>query len=243
LPLCGNQVWLSIPLATKFHATEIDRIAGSYQTSRLEDRVDQVATMLKEIHEWFIRNLRDATSTTQTATTGDNDQSSLLPDLSFEPSAESVREPELICRHACLHDYYSEGADVDAGVPSRRRCRCTTTADTDRAPSGWQSLTAVGSTWQRGGNGRHHIWNSCSIGGHADPRPRRGWSGRCTITTARMHDRHSGGADSRSQRGRGRATRMKARMGSQRGRRCTTTMTVAQVHDHGGPTDVDVRLW
>jgi hypothetical protein len=107
-------------------------IAGSSQTSRLEDRVDQVTTMLKEIHQWFTRNLRDATSTTQTVTIRNNDQSSLLPDLSFELFTESVGEPELVCCHACLNsNWNSKHSGAVAGgtvIPGHLfTCRCTNT--------------------------------------------------------------------------------------------------------------------
>jgi hypothetical protein len=111
--------------------------------------VDQVATMLKEIHEWFIRNLRDATLTTQTATTGNNDQSSLLPDLSFELFAESVQEPELICCHACLNsNWNSKHSGAVAGgtvTPGHLfTCRCTNTCHNSDVQSHQAKVAAYG---------------------------------------------------------------------------------------------------
>jgi hypothetical protein len=78
---------------------------NSSQANRLENRVEQVAAMLKEIHVWFVENLQDASSTSQTLV-GDNGnphRCSSLDSVQFQLYKESEEGQDLICDHACLH--------------------------------------------------------------------------------------------------------------------------------------------
>jgi hypothetical protein len=86
-------------------------MADSTQVSRVANGLEQVSILLREIHEWFIENLRDATSsrTTVANETQAQTQSTRLPDLTFELFAETGQgqEPGLICSHACLHSKWT----------------------------------------------------------------------------------------------------------------------------------------
>lgn len=105
---------------------------SSSQATRLEDRVEQVATMLKEIHVWFIENLKDAPSTPQPLVTGNRnpDQSSPLDAAQFQLYTETDKGLELICSHACLHSKWNNkhpGA-VESGSTAQKQlfvCQCS----------------------------------------------------------------------------------------------------------------------
>jgi hypothetical protein len=83
---------------------------SSSQANLLEDRVEQVATMLKEIHLWFVENLKDAPSANQPLVTGNRnpDQCSSLDGAQFQLYAESEQGLNLICSHACLHPKWND---------------------------------------------------------------------------------------------------------------------------------------
>ena len=96
----------------------------------MEGRVAQVSALLKEIHEWFVENLKEATSTTQMAASGSQDQASQLSDLSFELYGESHQGPKLICSHTCLHPKWNEkrSGAVTTGTNALEHiflCQCT----------------------------------------------------------------------------------------------------------------------
>jgi len=77
----------------------------SSQANRLDHGLERVTAMLKDIHEWFVHNLKDTTlQTTQVVVTGTHDdQSTLFSGPKFEVYAESDQGLRLVCSHACLH--------------------------------------------------------------------------------------------------------------------------------------------
>jgi hypothetical protein len=83
---------------------------SSSQANRLEDRVEQVATMLKEIHVWFVENLKDAPSTTESLVMGNGnpDQWSSFDGAQFRLYTESEQGLNLICSHASLHPKWND---------------------------------------------------------------------------------------------------------------------------------------
>jgi hypothetical protein len=83
---------------------------NSSQGNRLGNRVEQIEIMLKEIHVWFVENLKDAPSTTQSfiRSGGDPDRCSSLDDVQFQLYTESEQGLNLICSHACLHPNWNE---------------------------------------------------------------------------------------------------------------------------------------
>lgn len=105
---------------------------SSSQATRLEDRVEQVATMLKEIHVWFIENLKDTPSTPQplVTRTGNPDQSSPLDAAHFQLYTETDKGLKLICSHACLHSKWNDkhpGA-AESGSTAQKQlfvCQCS----------------------------------------------------------------------------------------------------------------------
>jgi hypothetical protein len=72
--------------------------------------VEQIAIMLKEIHVWFVENLRDAPYTTQALVREGRDphQCSSLDYVQFQLYTESEQGLSLICSHACLHPKWNE---------------------------------------------------------------------------------------------------------------------------------------
>jgi len=105
---------------------------SSSQATRLEDSVKQVATMLKEIHVWFIENLKDAPSTPQPLASGNRnlDQSSPLDAAHFQLYTETDQGLKLICSHAWLHSKWNDkhpGA-VESGSTAQKQlfvCQCS----------------------------------------------------------------------------------------------------------------------
>ena len=102
---------------------------GSSQANRLDHRLERVTAMLKDIHEWFIRNLRETTlQTTQAVVTGMHDQSTQFSGPQFELYAESDQGPRLVCNHACLHhkwDSKHSAVVANSTLAPLFICRCS----------------------------------------------------------------------------------------------------------------------
>jgi hypothetical protein len=75
---------------------------------RLEDHLEEVSTMLKEIHEWFVDNLKDASLSTQAAVRISQTQNLPLQDLNFELYVETDQGLMFACDHTSLHPKWNE---------------------------------------------------------------------------------------------------------------------------------------
>jgi hypothetical protein len=64
--------------------------------------------MLREIHEWFVDNLKEATLSTQEVVSVSQTQDPPLQDLSFELYIETDQGLRLLCNHASLHPKWNE---------------------------------------------------------------------------------------------------------------------------------------
>lgn len=105
---------------------------NSSQANLLGSRVDQIAIMLKEIHVWFVENLKDPPSTTQALVRGGGDppRCSSLDHVQFQLYTESEQGLSLICSHACLHPKWNEKHSRAEEVASTVQkqlfiCRCS----------------------------------------------------------------------------------------------------------------------
>jgi hypothetical protein len=104
-------------------------IAKSSQTKRVENQVDQVATMLKEIHEWFVDNLKDTTSSgcRLAQDTQDPEPSPIAPsqDFNFELLADTGRAEghQVICHRVSLHPKWKV-KNVEATPRHLFVCKC-----------------------------------------------------------------------------------------------------------------------
>jgi hypothetical protein len=114
--------------------------ARSSQTKRVENQVDQVTTMLEEIHEWFVDNLKDTTSPSRPLAqdTQDPEPGPIAPsqDFNFELLADTGRGegPEVICRHAALHPKWKFN-NSEATPRHLFTCKC----NDNRQDCDWQS--------------------------------------------------------------------------------------------------------
>jgi hypothetical protein len=109
---------------------------NSSQANQLASRVDQIAIMLKEIHVWFVENLKGPPSTTQTLVRGGGDSTrcSLLDHVQFQLYVEAEQGLYLICSHACLHPKWNERhsrAEEGASMVQKQLfiCRCSLGGD------------------------------------------------------------------------------------------------------------------
>ncbi|KAL2197719.1 hypothetical protein P885DRAFT_35147 [Corynascus similis CBS 632.67] len=93
----------------------------SSRTTRIEDRLKENSAMLREIHSWWVHNLKDAVkgegnSVAQTPHDGLQASSDLA---SFEIYLTSNGTPQLLCPQACLCDDWRE-----VGNTQLFECRC-----------------------------------------------------------------------------------------------------------------------
>lgn len=103
----------------------------SAQVSRVEVGVEQASTMLKEIHEWFLENLKNGTPARDyqaTTTTIPQAETTPLRDVTFELylNASTGQTPTLICDQVSLSSSYSIKTSEDTQTKVFE-CRCNTT--------------------------------------------------------------------------------------------------------------------
>jgi hypothetical protein len=103
----------------------------SAQVSRVEVSVEQASTMLKEIHEWFVENLRTGTPSRNhqaTTTTIQQTETTPLRDVTFELylNTGTGQTPSLICHHASLSSSWSIKTSENTQTKVFE-CRCNTT--------------------------------------------------------------------------------------------------------------------
>ncbi|KIX00530.1 uncharacterized protein Z518_10670 [Rhinocladiella mackenziei CBS 650.93] len=104
-------------------------VAINSQTSRVEDRVDQVAVMLKEIHDWFSANLKSTTpgshSVRENSLTLEQSHPVTLQEFVFELYVDTGRREDfqLICGRASLHPKWKV-KHSEAGARHLFRCHC-----------------------------------------------------------------------------------------------------------------------
>jgi hypothetical protein len=109
---------------------------ASSQNDRLEDQVHKVAILLKEIHTWFVVNLRDRPTTPQRMPTNILDPVNEVPlaVVQFRLYAESPSGDKLICNHASVHPKWNEkknglGESSPAILNRLFQCQCPVLAD------------------------------------------------------------------------------------------------------------------
>jgi hypothetical protein len=90
------------------HPTKHKLTKDSSQTSRLEDHVNKVSTMLREIHEWFVDNLKEATFSNREVVSVSQTQNPPLQDLSFELYIKTDQGLRLLCDHTSLYPKWNE---------------------------------------------------------------------------------------------------------------------------------------
>lgn len=100
----------------------------SSQVSRVEASVDQISIMLKEIHEWFVDNLKERPSARVPLVTDNSQpctQAVPLQDITFELLADAGpgKDPIIVCSSATLHAKWSVRTSEE---PQRKLfdCRC-----------------------------------------------------------------------------------------------------------------------
>lgn len=121
----------------------------SSQTTRLEDRIENVATMLGKIHEWFEVNLKEPTLSTQAVVSVSQTQNVPLQDLSFELYTKADQNLTLLCDHASLHPKWNEkhyrGAAGRMTVSEHLfMCCCPKATQNNSKPPHQEKLAAYG---------------------------------------------------------------------------------------------------
>lgn len=102
--------------------------SNSSQANRVGASVEQISIMLREIHEWFVDNLKERPwIRAPSATDSSPPQTPAVPlqDTTFEISADAGpgKAPILICRSATLHAKWSVRTSEE---PPKKlfECRC-----------------------------------------------------------------------------------------------------------------------
>jgi hypothetical protein len=95
--------------------------------------------MLREIHEWFVDNLKETAPTTQAAVSVSQTQDLSLQDLSFELYVVSDQGLRLICNHTSLHPKWNEkpSRGVAGSITASEHlfiCRCPNEAQNNIPP-------------------------------------------------------------------------------------------------------------
>ncbi|KAK4032866.1 hypothetical protein C8A01DRAFT_20122, partial [Parachaetomium inaequale] len=107
-------------------------IPCSSRTSRIEDRLNENSIMVKEIHAWWLQNLRDATIATVIGGDVHSDQP-LAPrpptSLCFEVHLSSGNQSQVLCARACPHDDWKDSGTLQLFV-----CRCSEAENTGQGP-------------------------------------------------------------------------------------------------------------
>src|SRR4051812_7959727 len=80
----------------------------SSQTSRLEDRVEAVSTMLSEIHKWFVENLKEKVLSTQAVVEARQAKDLASEIMTFQVYLEADQVRTLLCNHASLHAKWNQ---------------------------------------------------------------------------------------------------------------------------------------
>ena len=88
----------------------------------MEDRLERSFTLLREIYDWYINNLKDVTPIERTTVAGtESTIDAILPvsDINFELYVESDQSSQLVCRHVGLnYDWNTENSNRT--VPSEQ---------------------------------------------------------------------------------------------------------------------------
>jgi hypothetical protein len=112
----------------------------SSQTNRVGTQVDQVASMLREIHNWFSENLKDTTSANRPRSQGTSnsglDVAATFQDFTFELYVETGTGPghQIVCHRASLHPKWKAKSTEETSDPLFL-CNC----DQDCQSCDWQS--------------------------------------------------------------------------------------------------------
>ena len=105
--------------------------------------------MLREIHEWFVDNLKEATLSTQEVVSVSQTQNLPLQDLSFELYMEADQGLRLLCNHASLHPKWNgkpSGGAAGSITASEHLfiCDCPNVAQNNGIPPHQEKLAAYG---------------------------------------------------------------------------------------------------
>ena len=105
--------------------------------------------MLREIHEWFVVNLKEATLSSQAVVSVSHTQNLPLQDLSFELYVEADQGLRLLCSHTSLHRKWNEkpsGGAAGSITASEHLfiCRCPNAAQNNGIPPHKEKLAEYG---------------------------------------------------------------------------------------------------
>lgn len=146
------------------HTNSLNLLLGvinNCQGNRLEDQISQVTTMLREIHTWFVENLKDKPTGPrhEQGSSLDLNQVARQADLQFELYKERPSGIELVCSRASLHSAWNEkgfgtGTTDIACSKTLFQCHCADQSVTHAADVGAFRLSHLSFTLRLTGEQR-----------------------------------------------------------------------------------------
>ncbi|EPE34329.1 hypothetical protein GLAREA_10023 [Glarea lozoyensis ATCC 20868] len=120
-------------------------VVNNSQTVRLEDNLEKVSTMLREIHVWFVENLKETTSPTQREVSISQVQNLPSRDPRFELYVEADQGLILLCNCASLHPKWNERPSDNIQVSENLfKCCCPNVDPHNDMPPHQEKLATYG---------------------------------------------------------------------------------------------------
>ncbi|KAK2880198.1 hypothetical protein FQN49_000472 [Arthroderma sp. PD_2] len=115
------------------HTNSLNLLLGvivNSQTGRIEARVNDIDSMLREIHVWFTENLKDSSLSLQNQNL--KKREGKASELDFELHADGETESRLVCPHAVLNPDFLAHRE-STSHHELFACRCSTSSDGQRS--------------------------------------------------------------------------------------------------------------